>query len=477
MFCRALAIYRDCMTTRQELSRRDFVDLLIASAAATAAGCGASSPRGAPDGTAARDAGNGSGAGSVVPGGGSDGRTSPDAPDLDEPETRDAGSDGLVGYLRTNWSKDPYSLGSYSYVSKDSPGTGERDRSIVEAPIDSRIYFAGEALNPLYQSTVHAAHESGLRVAEAVRNAGHKRVAIVGAGMAGLTAAVRLGAVGLDVTVWEARDRIGGRLQTDTSLGVASDLGASWIHGPDGNPLTELADQLGLDRVETDDTYILRGAGGREVGFLGAPSWLEESLNAVAQGVESSELNTAYFSEVFPDRGIGYEGTDVKFPSGYAAILDALQGGYELELSMPVARIALSGGVVTLHAQDGTTRGFDAVIVTVPLGVLKAGSIAFEPPLSAQKRGAIERMGMGLLDKLYLVFDRPFWDEQTNIITIDNGLPRGHFNSWLNLHRYFGVPVLVALHGGAPAHELATRSDEQLVTMALQTLRNAYPSG
>ena len=70
--------------------------------------------------------------------------------------------------------------------------------------------------------------------------------------MSGLAAARRLADGGMDVTVLEARDRIGGRTWTDTSLGMPIDLGGAWIHGTENNPLVELADQVGARRVETD---------------------------------------------------------------------------------------------------------------------------------------------------------------------------------------------------------------------------------
>src|SRR5689334_20173394 len=66
-------------------------------------------------------------------------------------------------------------------------------------------------------------------------------VVIIGAGFSGLAAARKLADDGLRVTVLEARDRIGGRTRTDTSLGVPIDIGASWIHGTEDNPLTKLA--------------------------------------------------------------------------------------------------------------------------------------------------------------------------------------------------------------------------------------------
>ncbi|MEL6345264.1 MAG: FAD-dependent oxidoreductase [Myxococcota bacterium] len=425
----------------RKLSRRELIDLMAASGAGMLVGCHQ--------------------------------RKTSNAPTSSDSDT--VGRSGLVGYLRTNWSQDPYAFGSYSYPSQQSAGTGESDRAMVEAPIDDQIFFAGEALNPLYQSSVHAAHESGLRAVESVLAAGHDRVAVVGAGMAGLTAAARLSERGVDVTVFEARDRIGGRVCSDVSLGMPLDVGASWIHGPDENPLTALADAAGMDHIETDDSYIVRGAGGREIGLFGIPSWFEAMVEATSIGVELSKLNPAWIRDVFSVHGFGYTGRDVKFPDGYSAIFDALAGDYRVRLSSPVRRIAQADDGVELGLSSGPER-FDAVVVTVPLGVLKAGSIGFDPPLSGTKRDAIARIGMGLLDKLYLVFDDAFWDEEGIIFTLENGLPQGQFNYWVNLHRYFGVPVLVALNGAGPAHALAERTDDEMVNMALQTLRNAYPA-
>ena len=396
--------------------------------------------------------------------------------DVEEPNPVVGPDRRPTAYRRTNWSQDPFALGAYSYVSRRSPGTGESDRAALEAPIEGRVFFAGEALNPNFHGTVHAAHESGLRAVAAVKESKRARVAVIGAGMAGLTAAARLTEAGKTVTVFEAKNRLGGRILTDRSLGAPVDLGATWIHGPEGNPLTALADQSKMPRRKTDDTIIVRGNGGSELSWLGVPSWLEEIFQWTPTGAKQSEVNSQYLSKVFSRYGLGYSGPDLLLPEGYDKILQALAGNYQVRMSSPVARVESSGSGVKLTLRGGETEAFDAVIVTVPLGVLKAGTIAFDPPLPAVKQNAIERMGMGVLDKLYVRFDKVFWDDVTIILTPENSLPRGHFNYWVNFHRYLGEPILMAFHAADAAKAVAGMTDEELLEQAARTLASAYPA-
>ena len=169
-----------------------------------------------------------------------------------------AGPPNLLGYLRTNWSRDPFSYGTYSHLAQ---GSGRRHHRQLAQPITEKVYFAGEASNPERNSSVHAALESGRLVAASLLGNAAQKIGIIGAGIAGLSAAHALDAAGRDVEVIEARDRIGGRVNTDTSLGFAADLGASWLHGSEGNPLTELIDQLGMRRAISDESWIVRANG------------------------------------------------------------------------------------------------------------------------------------------------------------------------------------------------------------------------
>ena len=87
-----------------------------------------------------------------------------------------------------------------------------------------------------------------------LRDVARKKVLVIGAGLSGLTAAQALQTAGWEVVVLEARDRIGGRVWTQDGI----DLGAQWIHGTEGNPITNLARQLNIQTmfVGGDSSYI-----------------------------------------------------------------------------------------------------------------------------------------------------------------------------------------------------------------------------
>ncbi|WP_165798777.1 flavin monoamine oxidase family protein [Shimia abyssi] len=372
----------------------------------------------------------------------------------------------LKGYLRTNWSRDPYSYGSYSYFAK---GSRRSHREALQRPVAERLFFAGEAVFPKFNSTVHAAHESGLFTAKEVAKRRYRKVAIIGAGMSGLTAAHALTKTGHEVTVFEARDRIGGRIWTDARLGPALDLGASWIHGTRRNPVAKLARAAGQKTIATDDSYVIRGRDGRPIADRDAPDWLASVEMQSEAGADPGQIDlSAYENEP------GYGGKEVIFPDGYSDVFRSLSDNYTVKLSQKLNSVHYDDNGVSLSVGDAEVR-FEAVVVTVPLGVLKRGEIQFEPALPASKTDAISRLGMGVLDKLYLMYEAPFWDRDvTWLVTPENGLARGQMNLFMNLEPYVGAPLLCAFNGGSPAKELAGWTDNRIVQAAQETLAAAF---
>jgi monoamine oxidase len=106
----------------------------------------------------------------------------------------------LIGFMRTNWSRDPFSFGTYSHIAK---GSQRKDHRRLAEPVADKVYFAGEAANPDRNSSVHAALESGRLVASQIAASGHKRIGVIGAGVSGLVAAHAMSNAGLDVHVTE----------------------------------------------------------------------------------------------------------------------------------------------------------------------------------------------------------------------------------------------------------------------------------
>lgn len=340
-------------------------------------------------------------------------------------------------------------------------------------------------------------------------------VVVVGAGMSGLAAARRLTDAGVPVTVVEARSRIGGRTWTDTSLGLPVDLGAAWIHGSQGNPLTGLAAQAGARTVETnfDDVVVLDGgrvvdpAAVEEVsrdwvGVLdeiepmtadaGPDASLADGLvrtgadldDPLMQWMVSAAIGAEYAAdpEELALRWFGHEGEfdgpDLILPGGYRQLIDHLARDLDIRLDAEVTRIAYDDAGVTVETAQEVLRA-DRVIVTVPLGVLKADVIVFDPPLPQAKRAAVERLGFGLLDKVVLVFDEPFWTEAYDIHSDMLGIAGGAqpVSDLVNGLRFTDVPLLVGLRGGANARAREADSDQQTVGEVLAALRAPDPVG
>ncbi|MFM7445149.1 MAG: flavin monoamine oxidase family protein [Tabrizicola sp.] len=336
---------------------------------------------------------------------------------------------------------------------------------------------------------------------------------MIGAGLAGLAAARDLSAAGAKVTVLEARDRIGGRIWTSRLWpDLPTDMGASWIHGTSGNPLTDLANQIGAPRQQTSyDSALSIDGNGKQVDLAGAYAEAEAMINNARDKAEESAEDlslkdaitaTADWQDADPetrrrvrhvingsveaeyggawdevsawyfDAAKEFDGPDELFPGGFDQIVHHLAKGLEIRLEAKVTAIASEQERVAVALANGETLIADRAIVTVPLGVLQAGDITFRPPLAPERQIAIRTLGMGLLNKCWLRFEKVAWP--TDVDWIEWLGPKdGYWSQWLSLAQATGEPVLLAFHAGDQARETEKLTDAEMLenaTAALQTM-------
>ncbi|PNW80465.1 hypothetical protein CHLRE_07g318651v5 [Chlamydomonas reinhardtii] len=142
----------------------------------------------------------------------------------------------------------------------------------------------------------------------------------------------------------------------------------------------------------------------------------------------------------------------------------------------PVAEVRYGAGGVAVLAADGGCFQAAAAVVTLPLGVLKAGDVVFDPPLPAAKQEAIQRLGYGRLNKVALLFPRVFWDPAVDTFAVAVREPerRGAYYLFYCGHHTGGAPVLTALVAGAAAVAIEALSDRQVVAEVMAVLRNIF---
>lgn len=358
---------------------------------------------------------------------------------------------------------------------------------------------------------------------------GLPHVVVVGAGVAGLTAARLLHDTGFPVTVLEARDRIGGRIFTDETFAVPADLGASWIHRAEYNPLTTLCRYLGIPVVLPSERGSCAWIDGRPVplhsllwkarrGIARAGVSLALSYTAARvrrllgqtrapsiEAVVAGHLSNGHLSPL--DKavvvwGVGMlesifgapadelsllsldplelRGSNAIPVGGYMSLVRRIAEGVTVRVNTPVRAIVHGPDGVLLHTDDGEVRA-DVVVITVPLALLREETIVFDPPLEPERKQALHHIGYGgdaVLNKMWLQFPTRFWPEDCErlIVLPEDGRYRGCFGTWIDKEHLTGVPILETfLTGRTAARWDREGDDEEVVERGLQVLRRMFP--
>ena len=331
-------------------------------------------------------------------------------------------------------------------------------------------------------------------------------IIIVWAGISGLAAAKELENAWKQVLILEAKDTIGGRIDTKTKSGTTFEMWASWIHGDQKNPVADILKTQGNSLTYTDFDDLKTYINGKEVNkeseedfFEYAEDYPDKSLQKVFD-LFTEEYNITWKEKEYLLFKLKIE-IETEFWAGldklsfssidqwkvlnwwdklvwgwYEKVIQYLSKWLDIKLNTPVSKIIQSQTWVQVYDTKGGLYTGEKVIVTVPLWVLKKWAIQFEPALSKEKLQAISSLGMGNLHKTFLVFEKSFWEDITALDRLDTS--KATSSLWwefINLQKLTGQPILLALHGGESAKEMEKKDTKTIKKEVLSVLKDIYP--
>ena len=334
---------------------------------------------------------------------------------------------------------------------------------------------------------------------------------MIGAGIAGVTAARALVRAGLRVRVLEARQRIGGRIHTLRDVCDAPvEAGAELIHGrrpqtwpevraagltvrPNSHALSAMMIDLGygtqwLSRAllhpQTWPSFtILRRLARRESRDTSASEFLDRRgyrgrARSLAEMVFTTHLPGST-REIgihgFLDDGVLELETsdDYRVNEGYDRVVEHIARDLEIDLGFVAETIEWAPDGVLIRGVDGREHAARAAISTLPAGVLQSGAVRFKPELPETKREALRAMVSGPVLKVIMRFDEPFWPRRLAAVCSSSGPVALYWNVFYKAGSE--APVLTAYCTGERAASLARMSEEEALAKIIADLQRHFP--
>ena len=331
-------------------------------------------------------------------------------------------------------------------------------------------------------------------------------ILIVGAGAAGLMAGRELARAGKRVTIIEARDRCGGRIDPLPAeiFGYPAEGGAEFVHG--AAPVTRaVMREAGLalaPRVGTrwstrgggalsPDTFALPDAGrfyqalGEVTADLPVGEFLDthfagpqytalrRSIIRTVEGYDAADprrMSTLALREEWMARDDGEHG---RLAKGYGALIDYLAAecrrhGAALHLGAAVTAIEESGGGIAASCRNGAVFAGDAAILTVPLPLLSEIAL---PPAARQQAAAAADIGYGNVVKILFRFATKWWagHGDHNLGDLSFLVSDAIVPTWWTQHPQ-EQPVLTGWYAGPKADTVSSLTEAELVDMGLASL-------
>jgi monoamine oxidase len=337
------------------------------------------------------------------------------------------------------------------------------------------------------------------------------RVAIIGAGAAGLYAGYLLQKSNIDYTIYEASDRIGGRIRplkgfTDFEI----ELGAEEIHGKKSiwhdwvkSTTASFIDDKSTDFYQIGNLFRNEAQWANDVDFQAAERLAAQARNYNGPDVSLQQLmdtnrlplrvqhivNAQVANEYGTSAGrLGVRGLtqeDLLWSAGDdnlsvsgRTLLSVLEEKCKdvlpkVQLNAPITQIDYRDQRIVLNDARGLRYQADKVIVTVPLSILQAGDVQFTPALPTAKTTAIGKIGIDAGLKIFLSFNRRFWAADTGSIYGTGLVPE----FWVaSRGRSTQANVLTAFVNGAKADALLALGTG-MTTAIVQELDTMYGRG
>ena len=193
------------------------------------------------------------------------------------------------------------------------------------------------------------------------------------------------------------------------------------------------------------------------------------AANIMDEYAGSTELLSLWFNE-----DAGEKGGDPVVLGGFDEMVNYLLKGIPVQRSARVTKVDYSRPSVKVTTSSSKTyTAKRAVIVTVPLGVLKANTIKFTPTLPSRNRKAIAGLGMGLLNKCVLVFDKSFWGTTEEWI---ERISTTGFQSTLSMMPVADQPILYGFNSAENARRVEAWSDAKTCDTLMSHMRTIWPN-
>ncbi|CAF3974966.1 unnamed protein product [Adineta steineri] len=352
------------------------------------------------------------------------------------------------------------------------------------------------------------------------------KVLIIGSGIAGLEAARLLQQNGVETIVLEARNRTGGRVWSIRSKNnLMLDMGARYIHGQYGSIPSGLLTNPIWDLTRSANISICFG---EPHDFLGTyplyysnilvQKWYDEYMLFVREEtrISSSNISFADYVNLFAQKkhfnekqrstlyNFAYftiadrEGTELESISakgyldrssvfygeepvicdtGFMAITDHLAENLtNIRFGEIVTKIDYNKNLVKVSTKNGQIYQAEFVLITVPLGVLKSKQIEFNPQLPQWKLDAIDRIGFGYYEKIYLLWDQVWWNT-TDYYFFQSASKSVNLRYWITANKWNGKPGITCLFAGKAVSSLIWKQNKnETVKDILDTLQKMFPN-